>query len=208
MVELIEKIRWLGHASFLIEAEKLIYIDPYQIPEGLPYADIIIITHDHFDHCSPVDAKKIQDFKTIVLGPQGCKKKFFGQYKGIQPGDTIEIKGIKIQAVHAYNLLKDYHQRSEHNLGVIITLKDGTVYHAGDTDFIPEMRDLNADIILLPVGGEYTMDAMDAAKAANTINPKYAVPMHYGSVTGNIYDARSFKEKCQCDVRILEPHKP
>ena len=205
---LIDKIKWLGHSSILIEAEKTIYIDPYQLPDGLKPADLILITHEHFDHCSPQDIKKIQSFQTVVVGPSDAKKKVFGQFKILRPRDRLEAEGIKIEAVYAYNLIKDYHKRSEQHLGYVITLKEGKIYHAGDTDFIPEMKTLKVDIALLPIGGEYTMNANEAVKAAEAINAQYTIPIHYGSVVGNIYDAQHFKDTCRVETKILKRYKP
>ncbi|MCL5036771.1 MAG: MBL fold metallo-hydrolase [Chloroflexi bacterium] len=202
--EMLGRIKWFGNASFLIDASKAIYIDPYKIPDGAKDADIILITHDHFDHCSPADVKKIHSFKTVMIGPGSCRQKFFGQYKLIKPMDTLDVKGVKIRGVFAYNVNKSFHQRSENNLGYLITVDGVTIYHAGDTDMIPEMKNLKPDIAMLPVGGEYTMTASEAIEAVREIKTEIAIPMHYGSVAGNEYDAKHFEDNAPCEVKVFK----
>jgi len=200
---MIENIHWLGHASFKITDEEIIYIDPYQIKDK-EKADIILVTHDHFDHCSTEDIKKILKSDTFIVGPKKIDKILKERIKTISPGEKINIKGIEIEGVASYNIGKSFHPKGEENLGFIITIKNTKIYHAGDTDFIPEMKDIKADIALLPVGGTYTMDAKEAAKAANIIKPKIAIPMHWGSIVGSKEDAEEFKRLCNVEVKILE----
>ncbi len=200
---MIEKIKWLGHAGFKIKSGKTVYIDPFKISEAEP-ADIIIITHEHFDHLSPEDIKKIQTKSTIIVTPPDCKSKISGNIKAISPGQSVLVDGIKIEAVPAYNTNKDFHPKGNGWVGVIINMDGKRIYHAGDTDDIPEMSNLkNIDIALLPVSGTYVMTAQEAANAANRFMPKVAVPMHYGSIVGSRQDAEMFKSLCKCSVRIL-----
>jgi L-ascorbate metabolism protein UlaG (beta-lactamase superfamily) len=209
MQEVLKNIFWLGHASFKIKAYGLvIYIDPYQIKEDKEKADFIFITHQHFDHCSPEDIDKIIKPSTVIVGSQKVKEVLTKKKKEVTvllPKEKIALKGIEIEAVPAYNLNKNFHPREENNLGFIIKIKDIKIYHAGDTDFIPEMKDIKVDICLLPVGGTYTMDAREAAEAANTIKPKIAIPMHWGSIVGNSQDADTFLKLCKCKVEIKKP---
>lgn len=163
-------ITWFGHASFMIKGSKTIYIDPYVLPEDPEPADIIIYTHKHFDHC--VEANKIRKQGTIAVGP--CE---FSDKK-LSAGEQTEVKGIKIQAVEAYNIGKPFHPKGL-GIGVIVEIDGVRIYHAGDTDFIPEMKDYRCDIALLPIGGTYTMDEEDAAKATKAINPEIVIPMHF-----------------------------
>ena len=201
-----ESISWLGHASFRIKAKGLIiYIDPYNISAG-PAADVILITHQHYDHCSLPDIEKIKKDETVVIAPADCAKDL-GEIIQASPGKDIDVKGIKIKVVPAYNLNKQFHQRSKSWVGYIIDTPEGQVYHAGDTDKIPEMDNIKADIAILPVGGTYTMDAKEAHQAALKIRPKLAIPMHYGEVAGSAKDAQEFKALCEKDaikVEILE----
>ena len=200
---MIENITWLGHAGFKIKGEKTVYIDPFKIKETEP-ADIIIITHEHFDHLSPEDIDKIQTGKTVIVTTPDCLIKVSGNIKAINPGTVLNVGGIEIEAVPAYNTNKQFHPRANGWVGVIVTVNGKRIYHAGDTDNIPEMSALkNIDVALLPVSGTYVMTAEEAADAANKIMPKVAVPMHYGAIVGTRADAEKFKRLCKCKVEIL-----
>ena len=206
---LLQGIKWLGHASFLIEDAKTVYIDPYEIPEdvakALPDADIVLITHDHRDHFSPDDVEKILKASTVVVSikavvdqlPEKTKSRIVG------PGDTLSVAGLEIEAVPAYNLKKKFHPKSKGYVGFIVHLDKKTIYHAGDTDIIPEMETIEADVALLPAGGKFTMDATEAADAANLIKPKVAIPMHWGTIIGTEEDAKRFVALCKVPARIL-----
>ena len=196
------RIKWLGHAGFKIKKKKVIYIDPYQIDDIEP-ADLILITHDHYDHCSPDDIKKIIKEDTIIIGPKEAVSKLTGNTIAVKPGDRKEVDDIIIDAVPAYNIRKKFHPKNKKYVGYVININGKKIYHAGDTDLIPEMEKLAVDIALLPVGGEYTMNAEEAALAANKIKPKIAVPMHYGTIVGSEEDAEEFRKQCECEVRIL-----
>lgn len=200
-----QKITWLGHDGFLIDASKKIYFDPYQI-EGGPTADIICISHEHFDHCSPEDVTKIQGPDTVIVTERQSEDKLSGDIRVMKPGDALEVDGITIRAVVSYNTHKDFHPRNNGWLGFIVEIDGVSIYHAGDTDFIPEMKDIEVDIALLPVSGTYVMTADEAVKAALAIQPKLAIPMHYGAIVGDESDAERFKDalKGKVDVLILE----
>jgi len=200
-----EKITWLGHAGFRIDAEKTIYIDPYQIEEG-PVADVILISHEHFDHCSPEDVAKIQGPETVIVTEKDSAKKLTGDVQVLKPGETLDLGDVIIEAVPSYNTDKDFHPRKNGWLGFIVEIEGVKVYHAGDTDFIPEMQDFEVDIALLPVSGTYVMMADQAVKAALAINPKLAIPMHYGAIVGDVADALSFEKALEgkVDVLVLE----
>jgi len=207
----LENLHWFGHDSFRLDGEKIIYFDPYQVPQKSALADIILVTHEHYDHCSPDDLKIISGPKTTIIASAQaaevikkaqivCQK-----LEVVKPSDEIEAFGIKIRAVPAYNIGKQFHPKSSLKVGFIITAGGLKIYHAGDTDFIPEMKDCRADIALMPVSGTYTMNATEAADAVLVINPKIAVPMHYGSVVGSIDDAKRFQNllKGKIEVKIL-----
>jgi L-ascorbate metabolism protein UlaG (beta-lactamase superfamily) len=205
MVEdVFKKLSWLGHDGFLYQNKKIIYFDPFQIAGG-PVADIILISHDHFDHCSPDDVKKIQTKDTIIVTEADSAKKLTGKIEVIKPGETKTIAGVTIEAVPSYNTNKDFHVKAKGWLGFILTLEGVRVYHPGDTDFIPEMNTLQVDIAFLPVSGTYVMGAQEAVEAAKVLKPKIAIPMHYGAIVGTEEDAKTFAEllKGTVDVRIL-----
>lgn len=198
------EISWLGHASVKIKAEKIIYIDPYQLQET-EKADIILITHPHYDHCSIADMNKIAKDNTIVVCPTECqssitklKQKINMQI--IQIGEELNLGNIKIKAFPAYNKEKQFHPKSECWLGYLISINGIVIYHAGDTDLIPEMEKLTGFskkgsklIAFLPIDGNFTMNAEEAAKAAAMLNPSLTIPIHYKSEK----DAENFFKLCK-----------
>jgi len=190
--ELAKKIAWLGHDGFRIDAEKTIYFDPYEIT-GDQKADIILITHEHFDHCSPDDVSKIQQDGTVIVTEKDSAGKLSGDVRVVAPGEQLTVDGVNIEAVPAYNINKNFHPKANGWLGFIVEIEGVRVYHAGDTDFIPEMKDFQTDIALLPVSGTYVMTAEEAVEAAIAIDPRIVIPMHYGSIVGGDQDAVNFK---------------
>ncbi|MDP2586144.1 MAG: MBL fold metallo-hydrolase, partial [Candidatus Komeilibacteria bacterium] len=183
-----------------------IYIDPYKLAEDqIQPANYVFITHGHFDHCSPEDLKKIVSDQTIVIASAECQKDLAGltvkQIHYLKPGENLGIANLRINAVQAYNINKfrepgvPFHLPGGDELGYIIQINGVRIYHAGDTDNIPEMADLeNIHIALLPVSGTYVMTPTEAAAAAKVIQPKIAIPMHYGSIVGTLADAEKFKQ--------------
>ncbi len=206
---MIENIHWLGHDAFRIENDKTIYIDPYELKGKPPKADLILITHDHFDHCSPDDVAKVAKEDTVIVTIAAAAQKLKGDVRVVKPGDSLTVLGIPIETVPAYNVNKfrspgvPFHPKESEHVGFILTVGGLRIYHAGDTDVIPEMDDIEADIALLPVGGTYTMTADEAAEAANRIRPKVAIPMHHSAIVGSVKDAQRFADLCQMEVVIL-----
>jgi L-ascorbate metabolism protein UlaG (beta-lactamase superfamily) len=196
-------IHWLGHDTFKIVGEKIIYTDPFKINKH-DKADIILITHEHYDHCSPEDVKKLQTDDTVIVTVADCAKKLSGKIKILKPGDKININQIEIEAVPAYNIDKQFHPKNKNWVGFIFKIGGKRIYLAGDTDRIPEMKSFkNIDIALLPVSGKYVMTADEAAEAALDINPKLAIPMHYDSIVGNINDAKRFADKLKGKIDVM-----
>jgi L-ascorbate metabolism protein UlaG (beta-lactamase superfamily) len=187
--EMTTNLHWLGHDGFRVDGPPVVYIDPFQLSKGAGPADLILITHDHFDHCSPDDVARIRGPKTVVVGPQAVATKLPGPVQVIAPGDTRSFVGVEVKAVPAYNTNKAFHPQRAGNVGYVIRVGGITYYHAGDTDRIPEMAGLAPDIALLPVSGTYVMTADEAALAARDIRPKVVVPMHYGAIVGGAADA-------------------
>ncbi len=206
--KILNSIKWYGHASVMIKAEKTIYIDPFELPAGTEKADIVLITHEHYDHFSPDDLKKIQKEDTIIVSTPDVIANVKGEKREILPGKELEVYGIKVKGVPAYNIGKRFHPKEKNWVGYIVEIEGVTVYHAGDTDLIPEMKNFGKiDIAMLPVGGTYTMNASEAAQAANTISPKVAIPMHWGSIVGSEKDAETFKKEFKGNVVILKREK-
>jgi len=191
----VENIHWLGHDSFRIEDHgKQLYIDPWKLPARSVKADYVFITHSHYDHFSKEDISKIKTDSTKIIGPADVAKQVGKNAVAMNPDQEITLDQLKIKAIPAYNIGKKFHPRENNWVGFIITLADGSsIYHAGDTDFIPEMKSLQVDIALLPVSGTYVMTADEAIEAANSFQPKIAIPMHYGEIVGSKKDAEKFK---------------
>jgi L-ascorbate metabolism protein UlaG (beta-lactamase superfamily) len=193
MSEILKNIHWLGHAGFRVEGSKIVYFDPFNIAGG-HVADLILVTHTHYDHFSPDDIKKISGSNTTLVISSDADPDFPGEVIKLIPGSEVEIVGLSIKAVPAYNIDKQFHPKANNWLGFLITMDGETIYHTGDTDFTPEMGGIEADVSLIPVGGTYTMDAAEAASAVKAMKVKVALPMHWGEIVGDKADALKFKE--------------
>ncbi|MBU4503603.1 MAG: MBL fold metallo-hydrolase [Proteobacteria bacterium] len=202
---MLKNIKWLGHSGFAINAhDKIIVIDPFQIKEIVP-ADIILITHSHYDHCSIEDIDKIKKPETVIVTEAESAKKLSGNVRVVKPGDKITVSGVQIKAVEAYNTNKAFHPKTNGWLGFILTVDGIRIYHAGDTDLIPEMDKFETDIALLPVSGTYVMTAEEAVEAVKRLKPEIAIPMHFDSIVGSKEDAVKFKKYLEgiCEVELL-----
>jgi len=208
---MLKKIHWLGHDAFRIDGPPIIYFDPYTLGEGNPAADIILISHEHGDHCSPEDVAKIQRQGTTIVTIAAAAAMLKGDILIVQPGDTLRLKGIEIEAVPAYNVNKfrspgiPFHAEESGHVGFVVTLAGQRIYHTGDSDHIPEMADLgHIDIAFLPVSGHYVMTAGEAAEAAGVIRPTIAIPMHVGRGIGAITDTEAFRARSPVEVVVLD----
>ena len=201
---MIDNIHWLGHDSFRIEGDVTIYIDPWKLAAGSPPADLILITHEHSDHFSLDDIDLIRTPQTEFVVIAAVAAKLSGQVHTVKPGDRLTVRGVAIEALPAYNLVKKFHPREKGHVGYVLTLGGQRIYHAGDTDAIPEMRDLQPDIAMIPVSGTYVMDVDEALEAVKLLKPGLAIPMHYGAIVGSDADALRFQQLSPAPVRILE----
>ncbi len=200
--ETIKKIHWLGHDGIRIDGSTVVTIDPFRISSLKP-SDIILISHEHFDHNSPEDVEKIRKSDTVILADATSAKKLQGEVRVVAPGDKLSVKGVEIEVGPAYNTNKDFHPRAAGMLSFVFKLDGVRYYHAGDTDFIPEMKQLDVDVAFLPVSGTYVMTAEEAAQAARAINPKIAVPMHYGEIVGSESDAKRFQKELEGQIEVV-----
>ena len=212
---LIDSVEWLGHSGFRVQAGRAsVYIDPYRVPAGAPKADLILITHGHYDHFSPQDVERLTQKRTWLVAPAVVAERVGGNVISVAPGEALEeelVRGVAVRAVAAYNTSKRdsdgqlFHPRDAGLVGYDLNFRGERLYHSGDTDVIPEMDTVTGvDVALLPVSGVYVMTAEEAAEAARRIQPRVAVPMHWGEHIGSVEDAKAFRERAPVEVRILE----
>jgi L-ascorbate metabolism protein UlaG (beta-lactamase superfamily) len=212
---LLDSLVWLGHSGFRIRVGRaVVYIDPYRVPEGAPQADLILVTHGHYDHFSPRDVERLSGRDTWLVGPHAVAERVSGRVHSIAPGETLDdelVRGVHVAAVAAYNTSKrdgdgrPFHPPEAGWVGYELNVRGERLYHSGDTDVIPEMdRVTGVDVALLPVSGVYVMTAQEAAEAARRIQPRVAVPMHWGEHIGTEMDARTFAQRAPVEVRIME----
>ncbi len=211
------QIKWLGHDGFRWDYKgKSIIIDPFKLTEQPEKANIVICSHEHFDHCSPDDLPKVVDDSTTVIAPHICKdtlnKVGVKKTTFLNPGEETEVEGIKFKAFPAYNLTKfrspgqPFHPKESNHISVLVTFpNETTFYHTGDADVIPEMKTLGkVNVAFIPVSGTYVMTSEEALEAAKVINPDLAIPMHYGTIVGDESMAKKFAESATCTVEILD----
>jgi L-ascorbate metabolism protein UlaG (beta-lactamase superfamily) len=206
------EITWLKHDAFLLKGDGIVVaIDPYELRSVPEKADLVLVTHDHFDHCDPNSVRLVAKPDAVIVAPQNAASKLGKNVRVVKAGDVLTEKGVTIKVVPAYNVRPErqrFHPKNYGGVGYLITLAGKTVYHPGDTDLIPEMDNLGqVDIALLPVSGTYVMDAQEAAEAVKRIKPTHVIPMHYGSIVGSKADAEKFAQLVagQTTVHILEP---
>ena len=209
---MLDRFTWFRQSAFLWRGDGLtVYIDPWGVTTD-DKADLLFITHAHFDHFSQEDIEKVRKQGTKIFAPTDVARELSGNVTPVKPGDAIDAGVLKAQAVPAYNTADErleMHPKKNNWVGYILTLGANTYYHAGDTDHAPELSSVRADVAFLPIGGTYTMDAPEAAEMAKALRPKLAVPMHFGFVVGTPSDAERFaKEADPVKVQILEPTNP
>jgi L-ascorbate metabolism protein UlaG (beta-lactamase superfamily) len=208
---LIDAVEWLGHSGFRIRAGRAsIYIDPYRAADG-PKADLILLTHGHYDHFSPQDVERLTHEGTTVVAPSPVAERLSGQVRSIAPREVLELGRIDVRAVAAYNTSKrdgegrPFHPREAGWVGYELRVGGERLYHSGDTDVIPEMDEVaGVDVALLAVSGVYVMTPGEAAEAARRIQPAVAVPMHWGEHIGSRADAEAFADMAPVEVRIMD----
>lgn len=223
---MLERFTWYKQSAYRWRGDKLVvYIDPWGLTGDLPEADIILITHYHFDHFSPDgaykdpnksfapkgegDLPKITGKKTVIVAPRDVAAELSGNVKAVSPGQRLEAAGVRIETVPAYNTVEERleaHPQRNGWVGYVLELGGTTYYHAGDTDHLPDLDKVKADVSFVPVGGTFTMDATEAAGLVKRQRPKLAVPMHYGYVVGSPSEGERFKrEASPIEVQLLKP---
>lgn len=202
---MLDNITVLYHSSIKINKEKVIYIDPFKIDKEYHDADIIFITHSHYDHYSEDDINKVRKENTVIVAPEELLSKILNngfkedEIITVDPDDKDNVLGIEFETIASYNIDKPYHPKEKRWVGYLIKIDGIRYYIAGDTDITEENLKVKCDVAFIPVGGTYTMDFKEAAYLTNKIHPKIAVPIHYGSVVGINQDATDF-------IRLLNPN--
>jgi L-ascorbate metabolism protein UlaG (beta-lactamase superfamily) len=208
-MKMTENIHWFGQAAVKITTDgKVIYIDPYQLKKA-DKADIILITHSHGDHLSPADIKKVATDKTVIIATPDCATKLKDIKKSklltSEPGFSTTIGDITIEAVPAYNVKKTkFHPKSNKWVGYVVTVNGVKIYHAGDTERVPEMKNIDCDIAMLPLGQTYTMSGPEeAAEAVKDVKAEIAIPIHFGMYEGKESDAETFKKLLEGTAAVI-----
>ncbi len=194
---MLNNIEVICHSSIVINKEKVIYVDPFRIDKNYNNADIIFITHDHYDHYSPEDINKVKKENTIIVAPKTLLREVSSlrmEHVIVTPNETYKVDNILFETVPAYNINKKFHPKENEWVGYIIIIGENRYYISGDTDITPDNKKVKCDVAFLPIGGTYTMNYKEAADLANTIKPKIVVPIHYGSIVGTKQDAINFSK--------------
>ncbi len=186
-----------------------IYIDPFQMKEEPNDAAFVFLTHDHYDHFSPDDIKKVVGKNAVLVIPEKLEKRagevsgMFKKVVTVKPGISEEVDGLKFETVPAYNIIRPFHPKSSEWVGYIFLIDGKRIYVAGDTDDTKEARSVRCDIALVPIGGTFTMDARKAAELINEIQPEVAIPVHYGTAVGKISDGDEFAKRVKEPVKVV-----
>jgi L-ascorbate metabolism protein UlaG (beta-lactamase superfamily) len=213
-VLVLQRVTWLKNAAFRWDGDGLVvYIDPWGTRDDDPPADVILVTHAHFDHFVPEDIDRVRKASTKLVGPRDVAKELSGDVTQVSPGDSLEVAGVKVRTMPAYNVLEhrlDKHPKANGWVGYVLELSGSTYYHAGDTDHAPELDEVRADVTFLPVGGDpFLMGPEEAADLAKAISPQVAVPMHFGYVNGSPADGDRFQQAAApVKVEVLTPTNP
>ena len=201
------KITVNTQSSIRIETEKIIYFDPFKILSSANDADLIFITHEHSDHFSPEDIRKVQKSDTLIVAPKSMedtlKKHGYSNLILLAPCEKTDVQNIPVEAIPAYNLVKPFHMKKNGWLGYVITVEGQRIYVSGDTDATPEAQAVSCDIAMIPIGGTFTMNRSKAAAYINELRPKTVIPTHYGTIVGSADDGEAFRKLVQSEIEVV-----
>lgn len=199
------KLSIITQAAIKIEDSKIIYFDPFQISEELHDATYIFITHDHYDHYDEKSIRNVINENTTLIVPLCLKEKaqmITNKILVVEPSKTYKLTDISFETIPAYNLAKPFHPQENGYVGYLVTSDNTTYYIMGDTDVVKEITKIKTDICFVPIGGTYTMDVDEAIAYINSLNPKKVIPIHYGSIVGDITLGNKFKEKINQNIEV------
>lgn len=199
------KIKVFNQAAIKIESTKNIYFDPYQIKEEFHDADYIFITHDHYDHYDEESIKKLMKSETMIVVPECLKErvsKLTTNYFLVSPNEKYNLADLSFETTFSYNIDKPFHPKEKGYVGYKIKLEDKHLYIMGDTDYLEENLHMTCDICFIPIGGTYTMDVQEAAAYINELKPELAIPIHYGSIVGDLSLSKQFIDLVNPDIKV------
>lgn len=210
---MLERLTWFRQSAFRwLDDERTIYLDPWGTPADALPADLILITHAHFDHFQPDEIARLSTPSTKLVAPRDVAAELTGDVTAVSPGETHEVAGVRFTTVPAYNTREealDFHPKANGWVGYVLELGGALYYHAGDTDDLPELEDIRTDVAFVPIGGHYTMGPTEAARLVRAIRPRLAVPMHFGFVVGSAHDGERFREAASpVPVQVMTPTNP
>ena len=210
---MLDRITWFRQSALRwTDGERIIYIDPWGTSPDDPPADVIFITHAHEDHLQPDEIERLRKDGTKLVAPHDIAAGLSGDVTPVAPGESHEVGGVHFTTVPAYNTREEalqFHPQANRWVGYVLELGGASYYHAGDTDHAPELEAIVADVAFLPIGGYYTMDPGEAAGLARSMQPKLAVPMHYGFVVGSPSYADRFRDAASpVPVEVMTPTNP
>ncbi len=209
---MLERVTWFRQAAFRWSSERVVYVDPWGTPADAPPADLILITHAHFDHFQPEEVARLRRSDTAVAAPRDVADELSGAVTAVAPGERYELAGVSFTTVPAYNTREEaleFHPRVNGWVGYVFEFEGVTYYHAGDTDHAPELDEIRADVAMVPIGGHYTMNPEEAGGLVRAMSPRVAVPMHFGFVVGSPSDAERFRSAADpVTVEVLSPADP
>ncbi len=198
-----------AHSSIRFGGDVVLYVDPFHLTEAPHDADVILFTHDHYDHFSPENFAQVAKADTVYVAPGSMREALTAAGIGaaqavvLEAGEKVEVAGVTIEGVPAYNLNKDFHPNGNGWLGYVLTIEGVRYYVCGDMDDTPEGRAVACDVLLVPIGGTYTMTATEAAAFANAVKPKAVVPTHYGDIVGSPEDADAFEAAVDDGIEVV-----
>lgn len=203
---MIDNIKWLGHGSFFIQGPPYIYLDPWRVVRTTFDADIILVSHDHYDHCSIADIEKLRGKETVIIGNERVAEKIESTTI-IRPWQSMTFDRISIKAIPAYAPDGVQHQEINGGLGFIISMNYYDIYYAGDTKLIPEMERISPDIVILPIDNRDTLSVQEAVEVVELLSPRWVIPSNWGSIGegASIVDANEFKKQVGGRATVIIP---